>query len=350
MLGPEESAISLKGFWKDRFLVGNSGALYASEAVDTVRNLTTIVDGMRRRGQLYKLTWDNLVRVGHITSFTQTWHNAHDCEWELEFTPLSQGDEETPVVLNNLPNVADYYQETANAALTSRSSLRINVGPTTEDALSLAQLAALENPTANRLRISVGDTSVFVSLTAAAAGAISELDDALLGLQNNAYSAAASVYDLTLAGPDAGRRMAALAAQNIAQARGTYSTLTDIAWPAVFNVAPSDPSDISIGSQVAMRAYQRRVRNSTRDLAYQQGTQAAAILATINPELTAAFVAPKDMDLRDVSTQFYGAPDDWRMLLVFNKLDSSRLTAGTLIWVPQRSNGSASNLTGSGSY
>lgn len=351
MLGPEESAISLKGFWKDRFLVDVAGstAIYDSADVGTVRDLTTLVDGMRRRGQLYKLTWDNLVRVGHITSFTQTWHNAHDCEWELEFTPLSQGDEETPVVLNNLPNVADYYQQTTAAVLTARANLRVQVPLPTQDALN-SSLSLLPNVFFQRMEIVADFIDLTASLGPTVAGIISELDDALLALQNNAYNAAASVYDLTQTGPNAGRRIAALSAQNIAQAKRTYSTICDVAWPSVFNVAPADPSTVNVGSQVSMRAYQRRVRNSTRDLAYQQGTQAAAILATLNPELKAAFVAPQNMDLRDVSTQFYGSPDDWRMLLVFNKLESSRLTAGTLIWVPQRSNSSAATTTSRGDY
>ena len=350
MLGPEESAITLKGFWKDRFLPEDNGAAYYDDQpVSTVRDLTTIVDGMRRRGQLYKLTWDNLVRVGHITSFTQMWHNAHDCEWELEFTPISQGDEETPVVLKNLPNVADYYQQTAAAVLTARTNLRVQVPLPTQDALN-SSLTGLPDAFFQRMEIVADFIDLTASLGPTVAGIISELDDALLALQNNAYNAAASVYDLTQTGPNAGRRIAALSAQNIAQAKRTYLTVCDVSWTSVFNVAPADPSTVNVGSQVSMRAYQRRVRNSTRDLAYQQGTQAAEILATLNPELKAAFVAPQNMDLRDVSTQFYGAPDDWRMLLVFNKLDSSRLTAGTLIWVPQRSNGSASNLTGSGSY
>lgn len=342
MLGPEESAITLKGFWKDKFLPENGGAAYYNNSpVDTVRNLTQLVDGMRRRGQLYKLTWDELVRVGHITSFTQTWHNAHDCEWEIEFTPLSQGDEATPVVLGNLPNVADYYQQTAASVNTARSGLRISVPLPTATAIndSVPELAA---PTySQRLSILAGAVELAATLGPRVAGILSELDDALLGLQNNAYNTAASVYSLTLVGSDAGRRMVALAAQNIAQARRTYATVTDVSWDTVFNVAPADPNDVNIGSQVAMRAYQRRVRESTRDLAYQQGTQASEILATLNPELKAAFIAPQNMDLRDVSTQFYGTPDSWRDLLIFNKLESSRLTAGTLVWVPQRSNSSA---------
>ena len=344
MLGPEESAITLKGFWKDRFLsneTGTAAARYGADEIGTVRVLTQLVDGMRRRGQLYKLTWDELVRVGHITGFTQTWHNAHDCEWEIEFTPISQGDEETPVVLNNLPNVADYYQQTASAVNTARSGLRIRVPLPTATAIndSVPELTA---PTySQRLSILAGAVELAATLGPRVAGILSELDDALLGLQNNAYNTAASVYSLTLVGSDAGRRMVALAAQNIAQARRTYATVTDVSWPTVFNVSPADPNDVNIGAQVAMRAYQRRVRESTRDLAYQQGTQASAILSTLNPELKAAFVAPQNMDLRDVSTQFYGTPDSWRDLLVFNKLESSRLTAGTLIWVPQRSNSSA---------
>lgn len=351
MLGPEEQAITLQGFWKDRFLFGEGGsspANYEASPIGTVRELTKVVDGMRRRGQLYRLTWDEIVRDGHITSFTQTWHNGRDCEWELEFTPISQGDQQTPVSFKNLPDVADYTKQTEDATNDARGALRINVGPTAVDATSLAQLVLAENPTTNTLRVTIGTTEVPISLSRAAAGAISDLDDFLLGAQNAVYDTAVQVADAVVAGPEAARNLVALAFRHIGQAQTAYGALTDRAWTGVFGTGANDPDDISIGSQVAMRAYQSRLYQSIRDFAFQQGTQAREILDTLNPELAAAFVAPTNMDLRDVSTQFYGSPDDWRILLIYNRFTTSKLTAGQLVWVPQRSNSSASNLTSGG--
>lgn len=353
MLGPEEEAITLQGFWKDRFLrstafSGIQAADYGAEPVETARALTQIVDGMRRRGQLYRLTWDEIVRDGHITAFRQTWHNAHDCEWELEFKPISQGDQQTPVGFSNLPNVADYFQRTVSATNDARGALRINVGPTALDATSLAQLTLAENPATNTLRVTIGTTAAPISFSGAAAGALSNLDDFLLSAQNTVYETVTQVAAVVVAGPEAARNLVALAFRNIGQSQIAYGALTDRAWTGVFGTGANDPDDISIGSQVAMRAYQSRLYQSLRDFAFQQGTQAREILDTLNPELAAAFVAPTNMDLRDVSTQFYGSPDDWRILLIYNRLTTSKLVAGQLVWVPQRSNSSASNLTSGG--
>jgi hypothetical protein len=41
------------------------------------------------------------------------------------------------------------------------------------------------------------------------------------------------------------------------------------------------------------------------------------------------------MDLRDVSLRFYGTQDNWRTLLQFNHLASSKLSSGQLVFVPK---------------
>lgn len=354
MLGPEEQAITLRGFWKERFLA--APAQFANEAapaallnnvpIPTAVELTAAVDELRRTGQLYRLTWDELVRVGYITSFSQTWHNRHDCEWELEFTPISQGETVAPVGFKNLPDVASYYNETVRAVTAARDSLAIEAAPEPIAALYQPNLAGLENPTANALAIHIGQQQVSVTLRSAVSTALQTLDDNLLGAQNAVYEAAANVTAQALAGPDAARRLVAIATQAIGQAQNTYDVITNRSWDAVFNVTPFPENDISIGSQIAMRAYQRRVRTAVRDYEYQQTTQARVLLDALDPDLAAAFVAPRNMDLRDVSTEFYGTPNEWRALLVYNQLTTSRLVAGQLVWVPQRTNASASNVSG----
>jgi len=51
------------------------------------------------------------------------------------------------------------------------------------------------------------------------------------------------------------------------------------------------------------------------------------------------FQARDGMDLRTVSTQFYGTPDEWQSLMVFNNLLSSGLVAGQVIFVPANPQG-----------
>jgi hypothetical protein len=41
------------------------------------------------------------------------------------------------------------------------------------------------------------------------------------------------------------------------------------------------------------------------------------------------------MDLRDVSTQYYGTPDEWIRLMLYNGFNTSRLIAGDVVIVPR---------------
>lgn len=301
VLGPEEEAITLKGFWKERFLGGTGIAALNQDAISFTRELVQVVDKLRRRGQLCRLTWDEIVRVGHITSFIQTWYNGYDCEWELEFTPISQGEEAQAPNLSTPPRLGDY--SATWEYLTPRVVERLDNPPYT----TFDQVAVL----------------------------LASVQEQSYALQNAVVASVDSVVTGVSLGPDAINRLSGIA--------DSYKVLADTVRQSVYDAADEVlypfmaeyiPDDESLSSIVAAGVYRQQTMAETRRLRNYAVTQQLAYDDANNPQLLRTFLATKDMDLRDVSTQFYGTPNEWRTLMLFNHLGTSKLAAGELIFVP----------------
>lgn len=315
VLGPEEEPITLRGFWKDRFLTATSAQTITPDFAGTVQTtvqLVGIVDTMRRSGDLFRLTWDNLVRDGHITSFQQTWHNRHDCEWELEFTPISQGEQQTPIATPPQPQLSDVLASWEDASLRVQEAVSTSVSTTLGPVLQLNSVAL---------------------------AATNLLDDQVIGFTGAVQNIVTGVVNASLAGPDALNRIVALADGMKVQAEAIFFDVCNKADEAVFPLFEEPlPDALSLTEQVKAAVYKSDVQTAARgmrDMALQQQEE---YLQTLNPDLLQTFLATQDTDLRDVSTQFYGRPDYWRDLLLFNRLGTSKLLAGELIFVPQLGN------------
>lgn len=354
MLGPEEQTISIKGFWKDKFIQGTGAATLSFEgraseetflgfsefstvsvggrSVASVVELVNIVDTMRRMGRRIMLTWDKVIRYGHIVGFTQTWHTAHYCEWELEFGVMSL---EEPNIESSNPNqldlaavatmAADWPERVStakfinrpfpvtltpklNAALTSLDAEIFRISSGIGQAAQLAAQAIQIIPNAAR--------SVISSL----AGAVSSTSLALGNLTDTALTESFAFATVTQAGSTFGL--------------GESNALREDSLP--------------FGIQLGAASYQRQISASYRTVRTSSAQMRFDLQRQLQNELKASFVAKQDMDLRDVSTQFYGTPNNWRDLLIYNGLTSSRLTAGQLIWVPQQGYSSGAGLTQGG--
>lgn len=338
VLGPEEESITLKGFWKDRFIAENPGSSHTMAssfaadspdgAVRSVAELVRIVDTMRRRGLLCRLTWDSLVRDGHITKFVQTWHNRHDVEWELEFTPISQGESLKPLAVPPMPELPDL---SANWELFhSQWNNRMQALP----ALGLADTIA---------------------------AFLDELDDSINAITAGITDTVYAVTSDALAGPDALNRVIALGNGVVLQAAATFVTVCDAADEAIFpilggtaaginTVAGTDiptelPDDLSLTETIQANVYKTTIKTSIRDVRNNTIDATEQYTDTLNPQLLQTFIAKGDTDLRDVSTQFYGNPNEWRNLMLFNRLTTSKLSAGDLVFVPQQGNASTATNT-----
>lgn len=336
VLGPEEEPFTIRGFWKEKFLfdaatkstsldLGEGSARIGFSSVSSVLNLVNYIDRLRRRGQLCRFSWEDITRDGHITSFQQTWHNRYDCEWELEFSPISQGEtppQQTPTPVPVFGDVSQSW-ETLSDRITTVSKPPFNLSNITASALSAAE-------------------------------------DYIIGYSNAVKSTVDLIVANALAPTDAINRISAIADGMKIRALQVAFDITDRATESLFPVLSGNtvnnvlnpftgqpvvestitPETITVTEYVAARVYQNNLKTSVRDLRNYAVSQQAQYADLSNPQLLQTFIATQDTDLRDVSTQFYGTPNQWRLLMTFNHLSSSKLTAGMLIFVPDLGNAS----------
>lgn len=328
MLGPEEGVINLRGFWKDRFIQGtNAAKLFNSgefllgqlpglatlgQALPTVSALVQAVDDMRRMGRRITLSWAGLTRVGHITSFVQHWNNVHDCEWEMDFSVLSQGEATVPTVTASAPNLADQAVQAIQQAEDFATEL-------------LASTTKLSDASLTYRNAFATAVTQFDIITTAAASTV--------------YNAASSVASYEQAPFDAARRIAASASGLVVSASQALGGVIDRALADVIEFGSWFGQDEApMGIQIAGNSVQRSVRNAVQSVRYNNAISRFMIEQQLQQELLASFIAPQNMDLRDVSTRYYNTPDNWQQIMQFNGLSSSKLNAGDLVWVPQQGN------------
>lgn len=304
MLGPEEEPITMNGFWKDRFIGAITGtqqgqALFNGEPVYSAVELVAIVDSLRRSGKKFRLQWDKLVRFGHITSFVQTWHTPHDCEWELEFSVTAQEEAADAVVKADPVSVVE-------ASYTLQAQ---------------AQDLPTENPlvaASNRLR----------AATFAVQTAINNTVGQVAGTATSLASAVLSPFA-------AGRALASTLAQSVISVSATGNTISNQAI-AEFFAFTGGQNNAPIGQQAAGYSYQNQWRTATNAFRRSSAFLRYETERQMQAELIASFTAEQEMDFRDVSIMFYGTQDGWRDLMLRNGYPTSRLAAGDLVWVPAR--------------
>jgi len=351
MLGPEEQTITLKGFWKDKFIQGTTAAQFISAEVNALRaalstnsttsasvrdvaSLVKIVDNMRRMGRRIVLQWDKLIRYGHIIGFTQTWHTPHYCEWELEFAVAAL---EEPRVAASTPNQTNLGDAAVQAAEWAKELERAKVAykPATV-VLAPEVLKALNEFENNCIRTSnyIGGGASYVAQAISLGPNITRsVISSLAGVGTNAVTAAGAVFDVALTEVFA---IGTFTAAGVSLVTGETNSFREDSLP--------------FGVQLGAASYQRGLKNQCQTIAYSTAVTRWAMQQQLQDELKASFTAKQDMDLRDVSTQFYGTPDNWRDLLIYNGLTSSRLTAGQLIWVPQQGYSAGAGFTQGGGY
>jgi hypothetical protein len=322
VLGTEEDAIELQGFWKERFLDSTS-ALIGGTPIASVIDLVDTVDNLRRTGQQVQFTWGHLTRYGIITEFEQTWHNPYDCEWSLTFAPISI---EPVVTQTSSPNKPDMAQALAasEAAIADWSGSRI---PLTGPNISLS-LAGLYEELDDYL------TEVQGALTGAVEGSIGGF-----------FSNIDTVRQMGSALARATGQLSAFAHSTLQQSQDVLmdtASLADTLTLGQVDVLAGDPEAVSIASKLQARLFRCSQAKATTELRDTLIEEIGPVVQSLAPPLVATFLANGEMDLRDVSTRFYGTPDQWRFLKDYNLLPSSKLEAGDLIWVPAQADSAAS--------
>ncbi|MBU6430466.1 MAG: hypothetical protein KGR26_15725, partial [Cyanobacteria bacterium REEB65] len=94
-------------------------------------------------------------------------------------------------------------------------------------------------------------------------------------------------------------------------------------------------SSMTVGQAVKASLAVRGLKDGARDLQHDAAESNQLLASQVQqPELIQAFIARAGQDLRFVSASFYGTPDEWLSLMVFNNLTSSLLSQGQVVYVP----------------
>lgn len=313
VLGPTEDPSSISGYWKDKYLGEQTGVqaygdstlanpfIVDGSAVVTVRQAVDVVDALVREGQIVEVTWDMQTRHGYLTEFDKNWHNIHDLEWSMKFEWVGRGEPVVPSVFTQEVSIS-------------------NVSSTIKSTVDDINAFALEPGFAL-------DTTFYQDLLAKLQ-ALSDLSDRL-------QASVANMSALALAPFNALRLAIATTAGLILQSTDMIDTFNS-------QVAGAINIQSSIGNQSApMRAtadlWVRGMVDRCKDLKYLAVDQRAVMVKGDEADILAVYTARDGDDLRTVSRNFYGTPNDWQNLMLFNGLSSAALEAGMVILIPKAS-------------
>ena len=308
ILGAEEAPTTFNGMWKDRFMKAFSDSFVPvrqqglvtlnGAALADVRNVVRVVDEMRMRGQLLSVRWDSIIRHGHLRRFKQTWHRAEDVEWEMDFEWISRGETITPIAFSfQVPSfdIANEIQSAIDGLVT----------------LVKAPFALVQN-----IQREI-DNNI---------NALSEAAATLTATANNAVKTVLSPLDTA---------RSALSALQTVQNSAASIERTFRSIPARALRAGREIASIAYDETLEAEDYARRARAQARALRYLAAMRRQELQAnTVDQEVVQTFIATQGLDLRDVSTRFYGTPDEWRRIASFNGLTSSTLPGGAKVLVP----------------
>lgn len=332
VLGSEENETTIEGIWKDKFLGTTILSAFDSNGQPTIAtgiatlkddtgasvNLTTAWDVvqaanvMRREGQLVSVTWANVVRHGLMKKFVFSPENIHDFKWEMVFQWISQGDVSFPANPVTGSSFGDFVQNIAAAAqviqgIADTVTTSISVGKSYVNSLTNT-LATVNNAISD-----LADTVTSISQSTI---------DPSSAAQKGAAQATQAINDLVLLSS------AVTAAPSVVVSADYTNTPTGINGVA-------SVSTQSYGQVLSVELATRQLLKASRQSQAQAAQQRAQLLKQIDVDIIAVFIAQNNTDLRDVSTQYYGTPDDWIQIRTFNHFTSSKLTAGQTVFVPK---------------
>lgn len=324
VFGAKEGQSTVTGMWKDIFLGGHdrgsapaqletqtsqAGTVgISSTELVTVIDLVKVVDGMRRSGQEIEVSWLGKIRRGILEKFTEKWHTGHDVEWEIMFTWTSQAEsaDDVQVVDDTATGIGD----TPNQVQAQLDSI-------------LAAASDLIQDASDR---SADFLQEFTDASGVVAGMTDDLTDAVVNVGYSLTSPNEAL--LRIAGILDGIKLSADDLSSSIQDRADGIILDSGALTDVGDFAR--PFGVILG----IRADARDRSAACDALRALCASRQSVLLQRTTSSTIQSFQARDGQDLRQVSQQFYGTPDEWRGLMVYNNLASSELRAGQVVFVP----------------
>jgi hypothetical protein len=188
----------------------------------------------------------------------------------------------------------------------------------------------------NRLLDDISEgIAIWASYNAKVASFVNKLQDSVDAINDTATSVIASTANYA----DSAHRLISIY-ETIKEDAAGLKDLVQSLPAAVSWAAPVE--EVTYGDSLSAASWNRSVASNAGDMRALAATMGASLQDTLDQqEVMDVFDARQDTDLRDVSTLYFGTPDEWKRLMTYNGLKSSRLTAGMEIMIPKlRSGGS----------
>lgn len=312
ILGPDDLPTDINGFWKERFINDpiRRPASYTQNGATVpllaTTDLVNLCNDMCRKGQVVVVQWGPEVRRGLLKRFSRKWHNVRDAEWSMRFEWQSQNDADAPAVMSKDTDFANALG-TLNAYTQAIQTLLTDA----ED-LAGAQITLYQSY-----------TTTLDNLVTQFQDTVSNVLDTIMPIIDQQRRIAGILNDVAATSDQMAGAISATPAAS--QAIGTSSS----------SAALTGTTVATDGAVLAVESTLRQLTSKLRDMKFSALETQADVLKSISPDIISAFTARGLTDLRDVSADFYQTQDEWRSLMLFNRLTDSRLAAGQTVFVPK---------------
>jgi hypothetical protein len=295
ILGPVELPTTINGSWKTMFL-GKGEVTLNNAPVTTAREVVKLFDSIRLLGQLVEFTWLDTLRRGFIKKFRATWLTSEDVEWSITFEWISRGERTAPAVFVSDTSMGDAFAD-VGGVFGFLDSIQV---PDFQLQIPLVdELQAIVNKIGNL---------------------VLDAENAVLNFTDKINTPVRSIRGLisTL--------------QSLEDEAGLMIEFLMAQPPAAFSTTPVASQGYSEKQSAAL--YREELRAWAAELRRTSVESRTNLMAQISTTLLATYTARAGEDLRDVASQFYGSPFEWRRLMIFNDLYTVELEAGQIVLVP----------------
>ena len=235
-------------------------------------------------------------RQGLLAEFESSWHNAHDCEWSMNFDWIGRGEKLGAPVFISTSNAGD------NAAQFARASFDLS------------------------------DISLNLPLSLTVFGPIISAFTTLQDDMEQMQSIASNLAALAASPANAFKTIVSICSDIVNDATSTIQLLQSTIAQNYSAVpyAQQSPTDVFV-----VEAFRRSALDQCRVIRGLALTQRDAFLDQLLGELQGQYTARQGDDCRKVSQSYYNTPNEWRRIMLFNDLSDSSLTPGQLVLVPK---------------
>jgi hypothetical protein len=349
-MGAEEDNTAMNGRWCDVFMgadddgatvfgsgnINNISSTADAETVEisvsqtkisTARDLAELIDDIRRKGQLLRVQWAHLVRIGRIEKFEQKWLNVHDVEWDIEFNWQGR-DESVATATPANPSINTSAADVSKAYLALQDDTSFagldDLNPRFADLVDV-HVTALQQAIANAENTIAARASGITDAVDAMRRAIStyqyvqDTSDLLISQLTSTAAASCINYLREVARVDESVGL------------GKVTALDRLTHPE-----SRDLTGASYGQVLSAACAIAQSLRTARRLGNAAGRQRVRLSRLVEADVIAVLMITDEQDLRDLALAYYDSAEEWYRIARYNGISGSQVEAGTVILIPSR--------------